>query len=427
MLAQVLTVVFLLLLSAFFSGSEAAMLCLSRMRVGRSSSSQTRASRAIESLLSDARGLLTTLLLGNEIINVALASVIASIVAPRLGEKQGPPVAFGLALGLLILFGELTPKSLALRYPEDFAVAIVHPLKFLYTLLKPLRKLIQGVANTLLSGSSKGAWEQSQTGFTDDEFEALVEDGLAEGIYRQDEAQMMRRILALRHLTAKELMTPRTEVMAMPEETTVADAVSVLRKSYFARIPVFSESIDNVLGVVLAKELIRAADSGARRSPITEFVRDVPVVPETKKASSLLALLVAERAHLAVVIDEYGGTEGIVSLEDILEEIVGEIVDEKDEEIHEITGVGPGTFNVLSSARLDLFAEKVGFQLPEGDYDTVGGFVITKLGSIPARGERLEEGPLVFEILKTEKSRIVSMLVRKNAFKTSKQGDSDKC
>ena len=401
------------------------MLSLSRMRVGRSSSSHARASRAIESLLSDARGLLTTLLLGNELVNVALASVVASIVVHRLGEKQGTPVALVLALGLLILFGELTPKSLALRYPEDFAVAVVHPLKFFYTLLKPVRKLTQGITNMLLSSSLKAALEKKQTGFTDDEFETLVERGLVKGIYRQDEAQMMRRILALRHLTAKELMTPRPEVMALPENMTVADAVSALRGRYFARIPVFSESIDNVLGIVLAKELIRAGYSGAGASPIKEFVRDVPVVPETKKANRLLALLVAERAHLAVAIDEYGGTEGIVSLEDILEEIVGEIVDEKDEEVHEITKVGPNTFNVLSSARLDLFAEAVGFRLPEGDYDTVGGFVVTKLGSIPARGQRLEEGPVVFEVLKTEKSRIVSMLVRKHAPEAAERGDSD--
>lgn len=421
MLAQVLTVVFLLLLSFFFSGSEAAMLSLSRMRVARSSATQMRASGAIKSLLSDTRGLITTLLLGNEFVNVALASVIASIVVPRLGEKQGTLAAFGLAFGLLILFGEFTPKSLALRYPEDFAVAAVHPLRFLYTALKPVRKLVQGMTNMLLSGSLRKS--QLRRGFSDEEFESLIEAGLAKGLYKRDEAQMMRRILTLRHITAKELMTPRPEVVAMPEKTTVADAVSALRKTYFARIPVFAESIDNVLGVVLAKELIKAANSGAGRSQVREFVREVPVVPETKKANNLLALLVAEKAHLAVVIDEYGGTEGIVTLEDVLEEIVGEIVDEKDEEVLEITRIGPDTFSVLSSARLDLFAEEVGLELPDGDYDTVGGFIVTKLGSIPAQGERIEEGPLVFEVLRTEKSRVISMLVRRRRPKPTKSAE----
>jgi len=399
------------------------MLSLSRMRVGRTSSSQTRASGAIRSLLSDTRGLITTLLLGNEFVNVALASVVASIVVPRLGQRQGTPVAFGLALGLLILFGEFTPKSLALRYPEDFAVAAVHPLRFFYTVLKPVRKLVQGITNVILSGSLRGAPEQVRTGFSDEEFESLIEEGLAQGLYKRDEAQMIRRILALRLLTAKELMTPRREVVAMPEGTTVADAVSTLRKSYFARIPVFAESIDNVLGVVLAKELIKAANSGVEQAKIKEFVREAPVVPETKKANNLLALLVGEKAHLAVVIDEYGGTEGIVTLEDILEEIVGEIVDEKDKEVREITRIGPDMFSVLSSARLDLFAEEVGFELPDGDYDTVGGFIVTKLGSIPTQGEQIEEGPLVFEVLKTEKSRVVSMLVRRGQPKPSKQRD----
>ncbi|MBN1592734.1 MAG: HlyC/CorC family transporter [Candidatus Coatesbacteria bacterium] len=415
MLAQILTIVFLLLLSFFFSGSEAAMLFLSRMRVGRTSSSQVRASKAIEALLSDTKGLLVTLLLGNELVNVALASVVASIIVPRLGEKQGTPVAFILGLGLLLIFGELTPKSLALRYPHDFAIAVVHPLRFFYVLLKPIRKMVQGIANIMLHKSMRGSWDGAQSGFTDDEFESLVEEGLAVGIYRRDEAQMMRRILALRHMTAKELMTPRTEVMAMPVQITVGEAVAALRERYFARIPVFSESIDNVQGVVLAKELIRVADSGGTRTPISQYIREVPVVPETKKANKLLALLVAERAHLAVLIDEYGGTEGIVSMEDILEEIVGEIIDEKDEEVKEITKIGPNTFSVLSTARLDLFAEEIGFALPEGDYDTVGGFVVTKLGRIPAHGEVLREGPIQFEVIKTEKSRIVSMLVRRLA------------
>jgi len=396
------------------------MLSLSRMRVGRTSSSQMRASGAIRSLLSDTRGLITTLLLGNEFVNVALSSVVASLVVPRLGHRQGTPVAFGLALGLLILFGEFTPKSLALRYPDDFAVAAVHPLRFFYTVLKPVRKLVQGMTNILLSGSLKGAPEQVRTGFSDEEFESLIEAGLAQSLYKRDEAQMIRRILALQHLTAKELMTPRREVVAVSEDTLVSDAVSALRKSYFARIPVFAESIDNVLGVVLAKELIKAANSGSARSHLREFVREVPVVPETKKANNLLALLVAEKAHLAVVIDEYGGTEGIVTLEDVLEEIVGEIVDEKDKEVREITRIAPDTFNVLSCARLDLFAEEIGLELPDGDYDTVGGFIVTKLGSIPSRGEQIEEGPLVFEILKTEKSRIVSMLVRRRHRKTDK-------
>ena len=412
-LAQLLTVVFFLLLSFFFSGSEGAMLSLSRTHVASASSSHTRAESAIRALLSDMRGLITTLLIGNELVNVALASVVASIAIPRLGEKQGTPVAFVVALVLLLIFGEFTPKSLALRYPEDFAVAAVYPLRFLYIALKPVRNLVQRITNTVLSDSLKGAYERVRTGFSDDEFESLIEDGLVAGIYKRDEAQMMRRILALRHRTAKELMTPRREVVAMAGETTVAEAVSALRQKYFARIPVFAESIDNVLGVVLAKELIKAANSGEGRSQLKQFVREVPVVPETKKANRLLALLVAERAHLAVVIDEYGGTEGIVSLGDVLEEIVGEIVDEKDKDVRDITRIGPNTFSVLAGARLDLFAEEVGFELPEGDYDTVGGFIVTKLGSIPAQGERIREGPLVFEVLKTETSRVVSMLVKR--------------
>ena len=389
------------------------MLSLSRTHVASASSSHTRAESAIRALLSDMRGLITTLLIGNELVNVALASLVASIVIPSLGEKQGTPVAFGLALGLLLIFGEFTPKSLALRYPEDFAVAAVYPLRFLYVALKPVRNLVQRITNTVLSDSLKGAYERVRTGFSDDEFESLIEDGLVAGIYKRDEAQMMRRILALRNRTAKELMTPRREVVAMAGETTVAEAVSALRQRYFARIPVFAESIDNVLGVVLAKELIKAANSGEGRSFIKRFVREVPVVPETQKANRLLALLVAEHAHLAVVIDEYGGTEGIVSLGDILEEIVGEIDDEKDKEVRDITRIGPNTFSVLAGARLDLFAEEVGVELPEGDYDTVGGFIVTKLGSIPTQGERISEGPLVFEVLKTEKSRVVSMLVKR--------------
>ena len=412
MSAQIVTVVFLLLLSFFFSGSEAAMLYLSRRRVGRHHKSQARAQKAIASLLADAPGLITTLLIGNELVNVALASVTATIVVPLLGKPVGTPIAFCLAFALLVLFGELTPKSLALRYPDDFAVAAVHPLRFLYRALKPVRKIVQSITSVLLS-SHEGAREIAKRGFSDEEFESLIEDGLVNGIYKHDEAQMMQRILALRRLTAKELMTPRPEVFAMSEQTTAADATSALRDRYFARIPVFSDSIDKIDGIVLAKDLIKAANSGSGSSKIKDFAREALLVPETKKANSLLALLVMKRAHLAVVIDEYGGTEGIVSLEDILEEIVGEIVDEKDEEVEQITRVGPNAFRVLSSARTDLFAQKVGFELPDGDYDTVGGFIVTKLGRIPVRGERLREGPLEFVVLRTEKSRVLSLLVRK--------------
>jgi len=412
MSAQIVTVVFLLLLSFFFSGSEAAMLYLSRRRIGRPQRSQVRAQGAIEALLADAPGLITTLLIGNEFVNVALASVTATIVVPLLGNAVGAPVAFCIAFTLLVLFGELTPKSLALRYPDDFAVAAVHPLRFLYRTLKPVRMVVHCITNVLL-GSREGARESEKRGLSDEEFESLIEDGLVKGIYKQDEAQIMQRILALRRLTAKELMTPRPEVFAMSEQTTAAEATEALRERYFARIPVFSDSIDKIDGIVLAKDLIKAANSGRGSTKIKEFAREVLLVPETKKANSLLALLVMKRAHLAVVIDEYGGTEGIVSLEDILEEIVGEIFDEKDEETEEILRIGASTFRVLASARTDLFAQKVGFELPDGDYDTVGGFIVTKLGRIPVRGERLREGPLEFVVLRTEKSRVLSLLVRK--------------
>ncbi|MBN2208360.1 MAG: HlyC/CorC family transporter [Candidatus Coatesbacteria bacterium] len=421
MTAQIFTVIFLLLLSFFFSGSEAAMLYLSRMKFRRAGVSHVRASGAIGQLLSDLPGLITTLLLGNEFVNVAFSSVVASIMVPALGERVGSPVAFLSALGLVILFGELTPKSLALRYPEDFALSSAHPLRFLYTVLSPIRAVVRWLTGLIFRGTLRRSQEKEQAGFTDDEFESLIQEGLAGGMYKKDEADLMRRILGLSKLTVKEVMTPRTKVVAMSEDTTVAEAAAVLRDSYFSRIPVYSETIDNIQGIVLAKDLLKALKSKMRQFKIKKFLREVPLVPETKKANRLIALLVAERTHLAVVIDEYGGTEGIVTLEDVLEEIVGEIVDEKDESLPDISSIGPNSYRVSASVRLDQFAAEIGISLPEGDYDTVAGFIVTKLGRIPEQGEVVTEGDLVLEVLKTEEARIVALMVRVHPDRSKKE------
>ena len=389
------------------------MLYLSRMRLRSKGPDRILASEAVGKLLTDIKGLITTLLIGNEFVNVAFSSVMASVFVLALGKRVGTPTSFALSLGLLILFGELVPKSLALRYPEDFALAAVHPLRFFYLALKPIRIAVQSIAGLILPVSDRAEGDDAAA-ISDEEFESLIEHGLDEGIYRKDEAELMRRILLLRNLTAKELMTPRTEVLAMPQDTTLSEAVTALKSNYFSRIPVYEDSIDKIKGVVLAKDLLKAARTKMKSREIKRFLREVPLVPETKRANKLLASLVAEHAHLAVVIDEYGGTEGIVTLEDVLEEIVGEIVDEKDEKIQEVIRIAPNTFEVLGSTRLDLFAEKVGCQLPEGDYDTVAGFIIARLGTIPDGGERVDEGRLHLEILRTEKSRIVAIRVEVN-------------
>jgi len=404
---QVSTVIFLLLLSFFFSGSEAAFLSLSRMRLRRHLPSQFRAQQTITELLQQTRALITTVLIGNEFVNVAIASLMAWMIIPVVGPHLGPVVALVSGLCLILLFGEVAPKSLAVRYPEDFALATVHPLRLIHRLLWPLRWPVLSLIGLLGARGEKGSGSIS-----DEEFESVIEGGLRDGVYRPEEAELIRRILALRRTVAKELMTPRREMFALQKETTVAEAVATIRKQFFARIPVYDGTIDRIVGVVLAKDLLKAARSRLRQSQIERFCRQVPFVPETKRASELLSLLLSERTHLAVVVDEYGGTEGIVTVEDILEEIVGEILDEKDKEVKEIVPVGPLTYRVMASTRIEQFAKAIGVALPQGDYDTVGGFITTRLGAIPTPGQKLRQGRLEFEVLATESSRIVSLLVK---------------
>jgi CBS domain containing-hemolysin-like protein len=342
-----------------------------------------------------------------------LGSVFLSAVAARrLG--WGFPAVAGVATGALV--GVLAAEALAAH-----SVALWDPRRTLRR-LAPLVVLARGLLypivqplGLLLGRLGRGAQlpPDDEREEEQEEAEALIDVGERSGILEADESEMMRGIVDLDETRVREIMTPRTEIVALPLETTVAEARRVILDQGHSRIPVFRETMDNIVGVLHARELLRAWEEleEADREPIQRYLREAMFVPEPLSASELLSKM-RVRTHLALVVDEYGGIAGLITLEDLLEEIVGDIQDEHDHEEAMVVDEGDGCWRINASAHVDELTELFRIEYDDRDFDTVGGLIVSHLGRVPALGEVLQIGGLRFEVLESDRRRIRQVRVR---------------
>lgn len=326
MLWYLLAILVLLAFSAFFSGSETALFSLSHGQREGLKQVRPKASRRIERLLSDPDRLLGTLLLGNLVINTAIAG-LAALVFLAFARQGGVREALVIGVGgvavtmLLLVFGEVTPKIVASRNPARIVVAAAPVLTRLQWLLSPLARVLTAVAARL----SPGAGEPDT--LSDDEMQTMVELGRRREVLQGSEDEILLNLIGLDRRSVSEVMTPRIDIVAVPEHATIAEALAVARRSNFSRLPVYRDTIDQVTGTLHVKELLTAPDQGA---PVTSIWRPAHFVPEVKPLPQLLDETRRKGSHIAIVVDEFGQTAGLVTLEDLLEAVLGEIVDEFD-------------------------------------------------------------------------------------------------
>ena len=422
---QLLALVGLLLLSAFFSGSETALCALSRARVRRLHDSAGRGGRAVSRLMSAPARLFTTVLVGNTLVNVALSSIVAALAIKFL-PASGLYIAILVSTFLLLVFGEITPKTFAVRSPEGFSLFVARPLLVFSWLITPIRFVLRSFSNLVLSVFGLRSLE-SQARITEEDFEAMLAVGQADGVVADHEVRIIRRVFELSQIDAKELMVPRTRIIAAEQHTTIAGLIELAKSTRRWRIPIYDRDVDNIWGVFHFKDLPAWRSHHIEQLTVQQFVqtrdamdsppafalvRPVFLVPQSQWIDILLTQMRQRGAHLAILLDEYGGTAGLLALEDILAEIVGEAL-EDDQDTSAANRLDADGLRVLGRSRIRELNRRFDLDIPLGDSDTIGGYVMSLFGDVPEVSERIDNGRLEFTILKISGRSVDALLVRR--------------
>jgi putative hemolysin len=395
-----------LLGAAFFSSAETALTALGEARVRSLIDTGRRSAAFLKLWQNHPDRILSALLLGNTLVNVGLGSLTA-LMADEAGYSHGIVVLTGLTTVILLLFGEITPKTFAKRHASGYAVFIMPLVALVYWILYPLAWLFVQIPRAL--SRAIGSSPPSGESVTSQELEYLIEMGARHGSIDKVREQLLSSVLAFTEVLVKEIMIPRTQVVALEETATYEEALKLVTESELSRIPVYRGSLDEVVGVLHAKTLLADVKKGIQPEEfqLTKYVRKPFYVPEVMKVSRLLTEMQRRKTHLAIVVDEFGGTSGIVTLEDVVEEIVGEIHDESDVEEKRIKILSDGV--VLADAQVSIrdLEEHLGVEFPEGgDYETLGGFLTSTAGRVPPTGSLVVWGGLTFTVKAADDRRV---------------------
>lgn len=395
----ILVLIVLIVMSAYFSATETAFSSLNRIRLKNLATSGNKRAKLAYSLSENYDELLSTILVGNNIVNIASTAIATVLFTTALGSSAGPTISTIVMTVVVLVFGEISPKSLAKENAEGFAMISAPIIRVLIYVLKPINFFF-----SLLKKALKKLFKISgEHSMTDSELLTIVEEAEQEGGINQDESEMLRNVIEFDDIEAIDIMTPRVDVEAVSKDATNEEIAELFRETGYSRVPVYEETIDSIVGVILEKNFysyIWGTDKG-----IESIIKPAEFIPPSMKISALLKLLQQNKQHMAVIVDEFGGTEGIVTLEDVIEELVGEIWDEHDEVVqNRVQKIEEYTYRVSCSADLDDLFEFFNIQC-ETEASTINGWVIENLDRIPAEGDSFEYEGLVFTVLQAESNR----------------------
>lgn len=399
---------FFLLLSGFFSGSETALFSLSKMQLSHLTNHRPRLSKAVVKLLESPNETLTAILLGNTLVNIG-AALCAGIISEKI-IKQSPLLSFFVGAGaitiIILIVGEIIPKSLAISHPERVSLLASVPLLAWYYLIYPFRQAIHLFTDSVLKLLCVTPTASTAT-LNEEELKVLLSTSEITNILPEDEQEMIEGVLELGETTVEEVMTPRTEIEAYPIDIDPKKLLEALKSSNHNRVLIYNQRIDNVVGVLHVKDFFLNPDK-----PLASLLREPLLVPPKKLLISMLAEFRRARSHLAVVVDEYGGVAGIVTLQDVLEEIVWELEDTGDKKAAPIQKIAEGEYIVSGTTEVWRINEELGLRLPEDVANTVAGFVVNSMQRIPEQGEELVMDNLKFIVEKKTKRRLTQIRIQ---------------
>ncbi len=421
-IAEIISLFILLALSGFFSGAETALMSVNRVHIRHLSQEGNKEAKVVDRLLKQPDKLLITILVGNNLVNIAASSIATALATDIFGSK-GLGIAIGVMTIFVLIFGEITPKSIAEKKSEQFSLKVGPYIELFSYVLTPLISGLTKITNPFIRGIGGS---KTKSFISEEEIRRFLVVGEREGVIETDEKQMINSIFEIDDTIVKEIMVPRIDMICIDIDAKMEELIEIVMKMGFSRIPVYNDTIDNIVGLVYAKDLLSLLKNGERvDKEIKEIMRPAYYVPETKKVDNLLSELRKEKIHMSIILDEYGGTAGLVTIEDILEEIVGDIQDEYDEEESLINNINKHEIVVDGRTDIDEINRELDISLPEIDYETISGFILSKLGYVPEIGEELTFEDLMIKVMDVKQRRIYKVKIKRDNSDLSSEEDTE--
>ena len=402
--------IFLLILSAFFSGTETAYFHIRKHR--------KETPEKIKSVLDSPQRLLVSLLTGNTIVNVSIASLAAYITAGFADDytwsKSTLILMEVLVVSVVVLiFGEILPKMIAIKYSKEYALKMYTPLKIMMFILSPIAQGFNAITNLVIKIIP---FRKEKIFDSEEELKILAELGEEEGTLQEEESDMIQSIFDFKEKTVGEIITPRVDIVSLKSDESIDKAMDIIGERQFSKIPIYKDTIDNIKGILYAKDIIPYLMGSRPNVNLQTLARQPFFVPETKPIDDLMEEFKLRKTSIAIVVDEWGGTEGLVTLEDVVEEVMGEIRDPYDQEESNVLKQSDGSFIVEGSITIYDLEEETDIEFPEDrDYDTLGGFILDILTDIPQTGEQVEFNDMVFTVQTVENNRIGKIKIQINS------------
>ena len=412
---DIIILVVLILLSGFFSASETALTSFKATDLEDIEKSSKKTAQLLKKWLKSPNEILTGMLLGNNIVNILGSSIATALAINTLGNSpRSLAIVTAVMTVLILIFGEITPKIMAKNNSKWFSKLVIGPIYYFGVLMKPIVKVLMWTS--ILIGRILGVEVKTENiMFTEEDLISFVNVGEAEGIIEEEEKEMIHSIVGLGETSAKEIMTPRTSMFAVEGNKTLDDIWEEMIEAGFSRIPVYEETIDNIIGVLYTKDVLNYLKKHSTDTQVKELVREAYYVPETKSIIEILQEFKSKKVHIALVLDEYGGIGGILTIEDLLEEIVGEIRDEFDNEEEEsIREIDDNRYEVDAMLDIETINKNLNINLPiSEDYESLGGLIMSELGKIPAIGDVVEFEDVKLIVVEVEKMRVSKVEIQR--------------
>jgi len=394
---ELLLLIILIFLSAFFSGTEIAYVVANKIKIELKARKNNIAAIHSKYFIDHPQIFFTVILIGNNIVNIAFASLSAIFLAELFGLNQFT-ILFISSLTILLL-GEIVPKYFAHELAERGALLTAIPLRGVLFLIYPVVKVFSALSDRITKSSNLKAENISHL-FDKEDLKTLVEESKKAGVMSKRDSELIGKVFELGDQRVYEAMSPRTEIVGVEINQTIDEALSIIIDSGYSKLPVYEESVDNIKGVIYSYDIFNAPEN------VQAITRKILFVPETKKSFEMLNEFLANQISIAAVVDEFGGTAGLVTMEDIIEELFGEIRDEYDVEEDICRKIADNTYLISGKVEVDFINEKYNLKLPTGDYETVAGFIITSLGRIPIQGENVKIDHFNFLIARASNKNI---------------------
>ena len=402
---QIILLIILVILSGVFSSAETAFTAVNRLKLRHYAEEGNKKARLTMKLVENPSKLISSLLIGNNIVNIS-ASALATFIAIDNFGYGAAAVATGILTIVVIIFGEITPKSFAAQYPEQVSMAYSKAVSILMMILTPLIVIFYSIASFIIKLFG-GNINQDHPLITEEELKTMVDVGSEEGVFEDQEKEMLFNVFEFGDLQVKDVMVQRVDICAINVNSSFDDIKETIKGEQFSRFPVYGEDIDDIVGILNVKDLLFLKKEDEEQFTLRNYIREPYYAYEFKRITELFNELKRRHTHISVILDEYGGTVGIATIEDLLEEIVGEIEDEYDEiKETDIEVVKPNEYIVSGSYRIDELNDYLGIHIESEEFDSIGGYLIGILGSFPHNGQIIEYQGITFIVDEVDKNRI---------------------